>query len=55
VVDGTASVSRSSVFADMLDAPIPELSVGDHINTGQDLVDARTLLIVSLDTELISR
>jgi uncharacterized protein YunC (DUF1805 family) len=48
VVDSAATVGGSSMFADVLDAPIAELAMRDHINTGQHLVDARTLLRVSL-------
>lgn len=31
------------MFADVLDAPVAELAVGDDIDAGKDLVDARTL------------
>jgi hypothetical protein len=43
VVDSTASVSGSSMFADVLNAPVSKLAMGDNIDTSKDLVDARTL------------
>lgn len=33
VVDGAVAISRSSVLADVLNAPVAELAVGDDINT----------------------
>jgi hypothetical protein len=50
VVNGSASIGRRSVFADMLNAPIAELAVCDDIDAGKNLVDARTLANVSHDT-----
>ena len=47
VVDGTASVSGSSVFADVLDAPVSELAMGDDINASKDFVDTGSLVTVS--------
>jgi hypothetical protein len=43
VVDGTAAVCRSSVFAYMLDTPIAKLTMGNNINVCQDLFNARAL------------
>jgi uncharacterized protein YunC (DUF1805 family) len=34
VVDGAATISGSAVFADVLNAPIAELTVGDDIDAG---------------------
>jgi uncharacterized protein YunC (DUF1805 family) len=34
VVDGAAAISGSTVFADMLNAPVAELAVGNDINAG---------------------
>jgi hypothetical protein len=47
VIDSTASISWRSVFADVLDAPVAELSMGNHIDTSKNLVDARTLQKIS--------
>lgn len=47
VVDGAAAVSGSTVFADVLDAPVAELTVSNNINAGKDLIDAGTLFLIS--------
>jgi hypothetical protein len=47
VVDSTAAVGRSSMFADVLDAPVSELAMGDDIDTGKDFVDTGALVMVS--------
>ena len=47
MVDGAATVGRSTVFADVLDAPVAELAMGDHIDASQNLIDAWTLMCVS--------
>lgn len=39
VIDGTSAVWRRAVLADMLDAPIAELAMGDDINAGKDFID----------------
>jgi hypothetical protein len=31
------------MLADMLNAPVAELTVGDDVDTGEDFIDARTL------------
>jgi hypothetical protein len=49
MVDSAASISRGSVFADVLDAPISELAMSDDIDTSKYLVDARTLSTVSME------
>jgi hypothetical protein len=46
VVDSTVTVRKSAVLADVLDAPIAELPVGDDIDASKDLVDTRTLVFV---------
>lgn len=43
MLDGSALVSRKAVFADMLDTPIAELTMGNQVDAAQDLVDARAL------------
>jgi hypothetical protein len=43
MVDSTVTISRSAVLADVLDAPVAELSVGDDINTGENFVDTGAL------------
>jgi hypothetical protein len=50
MVDSAASISRGSVFADVLDAPISELAMSNDIDTSKHLIDARTLMIVSMTT-----
>lgn len=44
VIDCTDTVSWSSVLADMLNAPVAELTVGDDVDTGEDFVDAWALI-----------
>lgn len=46
VVDGTSTVRRVAVLADVLDAPIAELAVSDDIDAGENFVDAGTLLVM---------
>jgi hypothetical protein len=48
VVSSSATISRSSVFADVLNAPVPELAMSYDIDTSKDLVDTRTLLNISI-------
>jgi hypothetical protein len=43
MVDSATTVGRSAVLADMLDAPVAELPVGDDVDAIKDLGDARTL------------
>lgn len=43
VINCSASVGRRAVFADVLNAPIAELSMGNDVNVGQDFFDTRTL------------
>lgn len=43
VVDGPASVRRSAVLANVLDAPVSELAMRHNIDVGQHLLDARAL------------
>jgi hypothetical protein len=47
VVDSTAAVSGSSMFADVLDAPVSELTMGDDIDAGKYFVDTGALVMVS--------
>lgn len=44
MVDGTAAVGRRAMLADMLDAPVAELAMGDNVDVGKDLFNARTLV-----------
>lgn len=46
VVDSTVAVRKSTVLADVLDAPVAELAVSDDINTGKDLADTRTFVLI---------
>jgi hypothetical protein len=43
MINGTAPVSRSSVLTNMLDAPVTELTMGDDVNIGEDLLDTMAL------------
>jgi len=43
VINGTTTVSGRTMFADMLDALVAELTMGDDIDAGKHLVDAGTL------------
>ena len=43
VVNGTATVRRTAMFADVLNTPVPKLPVSDNVNVGKDFLDARTL------------
>ena len=43
VVDGTAAVGRSAVFADVLDAPVSKLPVGNNVYVRKDFLDAGSL------------
>jgi hypothetical protein len=47
VVNSSASISRCSMFADVLNAPVSELAMGNDIDASKDLVDARTLCPIS--------
>jgi hypothetical protein len=46
VVNGVVAVGNGAVLADVLNAPVAELTMGDNVNTGKDLVDAGTLVIL---------
>lgn len=43
VVDGSASIGRRAMLADVLNAPVSELSMSNDINVGKNLFDARAL------------
>lgn len=43
MLDSTTFVSGATVLADVLNAPVAELTMRDNVNTGEDFVDARTL------------
>lgn len=43
MVDSAAAVLRSAMFADMLDAPVAELSMSYNVDVIQHLVDTWTL------------
>ena len=47
MIDSSATISGRTMLANMLDAPVAELTVGDDIDTGEHLVDAGTLMPVS--------
>lgn len=48
MIDSTATISGRTMLANMLDAPVAELTVGDDIYAGEHLVDAGTLMPVSM-------
>lgn len=43
MVDGAAAVSRGAMLADVLNAPVAELAMGDNVNVGEDLLNAGAL------------
>lgn len=43
MINSPATIRRSSMFADMLDAPISELAVSDNVNVGENLFNAGAL------------
>jgi hypothetical protein len=43
MVNRAAAISGRSVFADVLDAPVSELTVSNHIDASKNFVDAGTL------------
>jgi hypothetical protein len=43
MVNGSAAVRGGTVFADVLDAPVSKLAVGNNVNVGKHFFDARTL------------
>lgn len=43
VLEDTATICRSTMLAEMLNAPVSELAVGDDVNVGNDLFDSRAL------------
>jgi len=47
VVDCTATVSGQPMFANMLNAPVAKLSMGDEVDASKDLIDAGALLRIS--------
>lgn len=46
VVDGAAAVGNGTVLADVLNAPVAELTVSDDVDAGKDLGDARALVFL---------
>ena len=43
MIDSSATVGGCSMLADVLNAPVAELAVGDDIDVGEDLFNTRTL------------
>lgn len=43
MVNGSASIRRSAMFTNMLDAPVSKLAVSNNINVGKNFLNARTL------------
>lgn len=43
VVDGTASVGRGTMLADVLNTPVAKLTMGNNINVGKDLLNTGPL------------
>jgi hypothetical protein len=48
VVNGPAAISRSTVLADVLNAPVAKLTMSNNINACQNLFDARALGIIRI-------
>lgn len=48
MVDSSAAVCWGAMLADVLNAPIAKLAVGDDVNIGKDFLDARPLSIISM-------
>lgn len=46
VIDGVVAVRDGAVLADVLDAPVAELTMGDNVDAGKDLVDAGALVLL---------
>ena len=44
MVNCSAAISRSAVLADVLNAPVAELTVSNNVDAGKDLFNARTLV-----------
>jgi hypothetical protein len=44
VVNSPTAVRRSTMFADVLNAPVTELAMSHNVNVGKNLLDTRTLL-----------
>lgn len=54
VIDGTAAVGGGSMLANVLDAPVAKLSVGNNVNVGEDFLDAGSLWIGGLAMRISS-
>ena len=48
MVNCTAAISRRTMLADVLNAPVAELAVSNNVDAGKDFFDARALFYVSL-------
>ena len=53
MVNGPAAIWRGTVLADMLDAPVSELSMCHNVDVSKDLFDARSLLCVRFVTWIV--
>lgn len=47
MVNGSAAVGRSAMFANVLDAPVSKLPVSDNVDVGKNFLDARPLQQIS--------
>lgn len=43
MLNSAASIVRSTMFANMLDTPISELTMSEHVNVGYHFFDGRSL------------
>jgi len=43
MVDGTTAISWSTMFANVLNAPVTELAMSNNVNTGENFLNARAL------------
>lgn len=52
MLDGATAIRGGTMLANVLDAPVSKLSMCNHVDAGQDLVDTGTLSKVSMAAKL---
>lgn len=55
MVNGTTTVRRGTMLTNVLDAPVTELTMGDNVDVGKDLLNTRTLKVCVNYVEASSR
>jgi len=53
MVNGSAAISWGTMLADMLNAPVAELSMSDNVDAGKNLLDARALEFLLAGSQII--